>query len=48
MMNEGAVVDATIINAPSSTKNQKKQRDPGMRQTKKELHHEHDTQHLET
>jgi transposase, IS5 family len=31
----GTIVDATIINAPSSTKNQKKERDPEMRQTKK-------------
>lgn len=31
----GTIVDATIINAPSSTKNQDKKRDPEMRQTKK-------------
>jgi IS5 family transposase len=31
----GTIVDATIINAPSSTKNAGKQRDPEMRQTKK-------------
>lgn len=31
----GSVVDATIINAPSSTKNAQKQRDPEMHQTKK-------------
>jgi IS5 family transposase len=31
----GTIVDATIINAPSSTKNQDKQRDPEMHQTKK-------------
>jgi IS5 family transposase len=31
----GTIVDATIINAPSSTKNQKKERDPEMHQTKK-------------
>jgi transposase, IS5 family len=31
----GTIVDATIIGAPSSTKNQDKQRDPQMRQTKK-------------
>ena len=31
----GTIVDATIINAPSSTKNQKKQRDPDMAQTRK-------------
>jgi len=31
----GTIVDATIIAAPSSTKNEDKQRDPEMRQTKK-------------
>jgi transposase, IS5 family len=31
----GTIVDATIINAPSSTKNRQKARDPEMRQTKK-------------
>lgn len=31
----GTIVDATIISAPSSTKNQGKQRDPEMRQTAK-------------
>src|ERR1035437_7041374 len=31
----GTIVDATIINAPSSTKNQDKERDPEMHQTKK-------------
>ena len=31
----GTIVDATIINAPSSTKNQDGQRDPEMHQTKK-------------
>lgn len=35
MLNEGTIVDATIIEAPSSTKNQKRQRDPDMKQTKK-------------
>ena len=35
MLKGGSVVDATIINAPSSTKNAKKQRDPEMHQTKK-------------
>jgi transposase, IS5 family len=29
------IVDATIVNAPSSTKNAKKARDPEMHQTKK-------------
>ena len=31
----GTIVDASIINAPSSTKNKDKQRDPDMHQTKK-------------
>jgi IS5 family transposase len=31
----GTIVDATIIHAPSSTKNEKKERDPAMHQTKK-------------
>lgn len=31
----GTIVDATIVNAPSSTKNSEKQRDPEMHQTKK-------------
>jgi IS5 family transposase len=31
----GTIVDATIIHAPSSTKNEKKERDPEMKQTKK-------------
>ncbi len=35
LMREGTLVDATIINAPSSTKNKDKARDPGMHQTKK-------------
>ncbi|MDR3628327.1 MAG: IS5 family transposase [Ignavibacteriaceae bacterium] len=35
MMKGGTVVDATIINAPSSTKNASKSRDPEMCQTKK-------------
>jgi transposase, IS5 family len=35
MMHQRTIVDATIINAPSSTKNQKKERDPEMHQTKK-------------
>lgn len=34
-VNRGTIVDATIINAPSSTKNKKKQRDPEMHQTRK-------------
>lgn len=32
---KGTIVDATIINAPSSTKNAKKKRDPQMHQTRK-------------
>ena len=35
MLREGTVVDATIIAAPSSTKNAKGERDPQMHQTKK-------------
>jgi IS5 family transposase len=35
MMRGGTIVDATIINAPSSTKNADKSRDPEMHQTKK-------------
>ncbi len=35
MLREGTVVDATIIAAPSSTKNQKGERDPEMHQTQK-------------
>src|SRR4030095_16305247 len=35
LMREGTLVDATIIAAPSSTKNKEKQRDPEMHQTKK-------------
>lgn len=35
MMKEGTLVDATIIEAPSSTKNAEKSRDPEMHQTKK-------------
>ena len=34
-LSQGTIVDATIIHAPSSTKNQKKQRDPDMHQTRK-------------
>ena len=36
MLKEGTVVDATIIAAPSSTKNQSRGRDPEMQQTKKD------------
>ena len=35
MMKGDTIVDATILNAPSSTKNQEKSRDPEMHQTKK-------------
>ena len=34
-LREGTIVDASIIAAPSSTKNRSKERDPEMRQTKK-------------
>lgn len=34
-VNRGTIVDATIINAPSSTKNKDRQRDPDMHQTRK-------------
>ena len=34
-VNRGTIVDATLIDAPSSTKNQKGERDPEMRQTRK-------------
>jgi IS5 family transposase len=35
LLKQGTIVDATIIAAPSSTKNQTKSRDPEMRQTRK-------------
>ena len=35
LLKQGSVVDATLIDAPSSTKNKDKQRDPEMSQTKK-------------
>jgi transposase, IS5 family len=35
IVGKGTIVDATIIDAPSSTKNARKQRDPQMHQTKK-------------
>jgi transposase, IS5 family len=35
LMREGSIVDATILAAPPSTKNAKKERDPEMHQTKK-------------
>ena len=35
MMRGGSIVDATLISAPSSTKNREKKRDPEMHQTKK-------------
>lgn len=35
LLRQGTIVDATLINAPSSTKNQDKARDPEMHQTKK-------------
>ena len=35
LVREGTIVDATILNAPSSTKNREGKRDPEMKQTKK-------------
>ena len=35
LLREGTVVDATIIHAPTSTKNEKRERDPEMHQTRK-------------
>lgn len=35
LMSQGTLIDATLIAAPSSTKNEKHQRDPQMHQTKK-------------
>lgn len=35
MLKEGTIVDATILSAPGSTKNERKERDPEMHQTKK-------------
>ena len=35
VLREGTIVDASIISAPTSTKNKEKQRDPEMHQTKK-------------
>jgi IS5 family transposase len=35
LMREGTLIDATIIAAPSSTKNARRERDPAMHQTKK-------------
>jgi len=35
ILSEGTIVDATIISAPSSTKNKERRRDPEMKQTKK-------------
>ncbi|GHY61586.1 IS5/IS1182 family transposase [Vibrio cholerae] len=37
MMTQGTFVDATIIQAPSSTKNKKNELDPDMHQTKKAM-----------
>jgi IS5 family transposase len=34
-MRQGKIIDATLITAPSSTKNNAKERDPEMHQTKK-------------
>ncbi len=40
-LKRGTILDATIVSAPSSTKNRKRERDPEMRQTKKggQWHH---------
>ena len=35
LLREGKVVDTTIIHAPTSTKNEKRDRDPQMHQTRK-------------
>ena len=35
LLRQGTVVDATIIHAPTSTKNEKRERDPQMHQTLK-------------
>lgn len=35
LMNQGTLIDATLIAAPNSTKNKKRERDPEMHQTKK-------------
>lgn len=35
LLRQGTIVDATLIEAPTSTKNKEKQRDPEMQQTKK-------------
>ena len=35
LMSQGTLIDATLIAAPSSTKNEKRERDPSMHQTKK-------------
>ena len=35
LMREGTLIDASIIAAPSSTKNRRRERDPAMHQTKK-------------
>ena len=35
MLKEGTIVDASIIEAPASTKNRKRERDPEMKQTRK-------------
>ncbi len=37
MLKEGTIVDASIIEASASTKNRKRERDPAMKQTRREL-----------
>jgi IS5 family transposase len=39
VLRQGTIVDATIIHAPTSTKNKEGKRDPEMHQTKKENHY---------
>lgn len=40
-MHDGAIVDATMVSAPNSTKNKAGKRDPEMQQTKKGNHWHH-------
>ncbi len=35
MLKEGTIIDASIMEAPASTKNRKRERDPEMKQTRK-------------
>lgn len=38
ILKKGTIVDSTFIEAPSSTKNQKKERDPDAHSSKKAIH----------